>query len=149
MSSGRRRLNSNGNVAYGVLRGVGDQLVDNKAKWNAQRRRYLESWGLDNDGAMRIIEEQVRKIVAQVVKILSELHSFLTIETMEVAVHASHRTNASRSDTQLRGRFGRCGSTALHCQHAGDQLQTVEEPVLEFQRLRVLASQYFAFFKQQ
>jgi hypothetical protein len=28
-------------------------------------------------------------------------------------------------------------------------LQTVEQPVLEFQRLRVLTPQDFAFFKQQ
>jgi hypothetical protein len=76
---------------------------NDEAKWDAECRRYLEHGALNDDGANgRIVEEQIGEIVAQALDIFSQFDSLLSIETVELAVHASHGTDRASSDAQLR-----------------------------------------------
>ena len=60
------------------------------------------------------------------------------IEQMQQAMHVSERSDATGRNSQLRGRFRRGGPT-LQRQQARDQLQTIDEPMLEFLRQHGLA----------
>src|SRR6266852_8611951 len=132
MTNSRRRFQSNGYGALGVFRRIGNQLVDDKAERNAERGRYLNIRTLHHDGVLRpLLEKQTRKIVAQMLDILLELHFLLMIEEMQLPVHASQRSDSIGRNLQLRGRFGRGGRSALQGQQAHDQLQAVEEPMLK------------------
>ena len=48
------------------------------------------------------LEQQTRKILAQVLEILLELHIVLMIEKMQLAMHAPQRSNATGRNRQLR-----------------------------------------------
>jgi hypothetical protein len=87
------------------------------------------------------LKKETRKILAQVLDILLELHFLLMIEEMQLPVHAPQRSDSIGRNLQLRGRFGRGGRSALQGQQAHDQLQAVEEPMLEFLRHRGVALQ--------
>src|ERR1700720_1487113 len=90
MIIGRRRSQSNGDGAFGVFCRIGDELVDDKPQRDAECCRYLDIHTLHRDGAIRsVLEEQTRKVLAQVMDILLELHSPLMIEHMQLPVHAS------------------------------------------------------------
>src|SRR5580692_7442056 len=99
MHSRHCRFNPDDNVAYGVLRGISDEFIDDEAKWDAECRRCLEHGALNDDGTNgRIVEEKVRKIIAQALDIFFEFDSLLAIETMELTMHAPHGADTPSRD---------------------------------------------------
>src|ERR1051325_4452089 len=68
---------------------------------------------------------------------------------MQPSMHASKRSDTTGGNRQLSRRLDRAGRAALHRQNAGDQLQAVDEPVLEFLRQQVLTLQQVSPLPQQ
>ena len=76
-------------MALGVFRRIGDQLVDDKAERDGERGRYFDNRALDHDGVIgAFLEQQARKILAQVLEIFLELDLVLVIEKMQPTMHA-------------------------------------------------------------
>ena len=90
------RFNSNGDVAFGVFRRIGGQLIDDQAKLATESRRQCNIAALNIDGVTGLpLEQETREPFPQVQEVGFEVHFFLAIDRMQPLMHASQRGDAS------------------------------------------------------
>src|SRR5207248_1681010 len=111
--TGRRLLHSNGDITFGVFSGICDQLADDKAERDAKRGRQFNIRAGNHYGApSSFLQQQVRKVAAQVLNILLELNVSLMVEEMQPRP-AYIRPVACPGTKYTVGALGACCSTRM------------------------------------